>query len=378
MAFCFISSTQKLGILNSLVFDWSSLFLFNGIFFSLIGLVSILSLPKSSFRAHLFLGILLISVAIILSERIARFSGIYEQIPQILFISGPFLVTIYPLTFLYQKSLRGRPKYWFLHLFVPVVSFFLLPSYLMDGPQKLSMYKAGSEDPWWLTLLYFSYALGYIVGIYINNFKHHYFLSSRYADSKVDTHFAINRSIALGSTTYICIPIAFALGYVGLEKEILEFIRKSLFVLFSFTPLLFFFALLKSRTIFLLETPEILEHHDNSIEEESDKWQQLADFMEKEAPYLNPSLTLYDLSRQVGIGRSELSRLINSRYKNNFYEFINQYRVTHFVDRIKKGDHQKISLEGLTLECGFRSYTTFYRVFKRIRKQTPRSFVKNF
>ncbi|MDX1628380.1 MAG: hypothetical protein R3345_06755, partial [Fulvivirga sp.] len=313
-------------------FDWSSLFLFNGVILCLAGIVVILAYGRANAMVRVFAGLLFLSIAIILLERIVRFSSLYFEYPQLLFLSGPFLFLIYPLTYLFQRYLIKMQRYWYLHLIIPLASVLFLPSYQMSGAQKLSMFSKGSEDPWWFTLCYFLYALGYILFIYRNYFQQHYIFSSQYADARVDESRAMNRFIALGSSTFICIPLAFTTGYLQFNEAMLTAMNKLLFVIFSLNPLFLLFALINYRDISLLNTTTITKEVVNESTEDDDlKWSFLTEYMENNAPYLNPSLTLVELSKLTGIGRSELSGLINSKYDNNFYEFVNQYRLVHLV-----------------------------------------------
>ena len=61
----------------------------------------------------------------------------------------------------------------------------------------------------------------------------------------------------------------------------------------------------------------------------------------------------------------------------NFNEFINNYRVKEFQNRLANNEHASHTLLALALEVGFNSKTAFNRAFKKITGQTPREYVKN-
>jgi AraC-like DNA-binding protein len=100
-------------------------------------------------------------------------------------------------------------------------------------------------------------------------------------------------------------------------------------------------------------------------------------YMNKEKPYLDAELTLTSLAKDLKISRSQLSLLINEGIGDNFYDFVNKYRVDE-VKRLMSGSNMKnYSLLGIALEAGFKSKSTFNLVFKRFTGLTPTEFKKN-
>jgi len=111
---------------------------------------------------------------------------------------------------------------------------------------------------------------------------------------------------------------------------------------------------------------------DKTIEKEQiDKMQ---DFVKRERPYLNPSLSLRSLAQQLGIHPNRLSWLLNEFIGENFNEFINKERINHFKQLVLDPDNSHISLLGLAYESGFNSKTVFNTTFKKEVGMTPREF----
>ncbi len=90
--------------------------------------------------------------------------------------------------------------------------------------------------------------------------------------------------------------------------------------------------------------------------------------------YLNPELSLKDLSRAVDISERTISDTINQELNKNFYQLINEYRVEEIKRLLldRGNDHMKIM--SLAMEAGFNSKASFNRVFKQVTGQTPREF----
>ena len=99
--------------------------------------------------------------------------------------------------------------------------------------------------------------------------------------------------------------------------------------------------------------------------------------MVEEKIYLNNKLTLQQLSELLETSPNDVSWLLNNIHKCGFYEFINRYRINDFVERIKRGEHKKYTLQTISMDVGFNSKSTFNKAFKAYMNETPSSFIKN-
>lgn len=102
----------------------------------------------------------------------------------------------------------------------------------------------------------------------------------------------------------------------------------------------------------------------------------LVAYMKTNKPYLDPELTLKQLSDAVNINSHYLSQLINETFNNNFFNFINQYRVEEFKAKLNDSQYTNFSILGIALECGFNSKASFNRIFKNTTGLTPSEYKK--
>lgn len=96
--------------------------------------------------------------------------------------------------------------------------------------------------------------------------------------------------------------------------------------------------------------------------------------------YLNPQLSLNDLSKDLEVNLANMSYVINTHFNKSFRELINQKRV-EYVQRALIQEHskstQKTSILALALDAGFNSEASFYRVFKNQTGLSPTAFIKS-
>ena len=96
--------------------------------------------------------------------------------------------------------------------------------------------------------------------------------------------------------------------------------------------------------------------------------------MESSKPYLDPQLKLHDLAKLTDTQPHVLSDQINREMKMNFYEFVNQYRVNEFKERVMLAQYEHLTLLAIGLDVGFNSKASFNRIFKKHTGMTPSQF----
>ena len=100
----------------------------------------------------------------------------------------------------------------------------------------------------------------------------------------------------------------------------------------------------------------------------------VADYMQQHKPYLNPSLTIHELAAGLQLPPHVLSKVINDGFGQNFFDFVNAYRVDEFKHLMAAPQARQYTLLAVALEVGFNSKTAFNRAFKKQTEQTPREY----
>jgi AraC-like DNA-binding protein len=98
-------------------------------------------------------------------------------------------------------------------------------------------------------------------------------------------------------------------------------------------------------------------------------------FTEQEL-FKKQDLSLKETANLLGISDKKLSHLLNICLASNFYEYVNNHRVSYFKKTLKDGTSEKLTLLAIAFDSGFNSKATFNRVFKQQVGITPIAFKK--
>ena len=96
--------------------------------------------------------------------------------------------------------------------------------------------------------------------------------------------------------------------------------------------------------------------------------------MKEDKPYLNKNLSLNLLADKLNSRTHIVSYVINTHYNVNFYNYINNFRFDYCKALIKNPKKQHLSIEGIALEGGFGSKSTFNTLFKKQSGITPTQY----
>jgi len=96
--------------------------------------------------------------------------------------------------------------------------------------------------------------------------------------------------------------------------------------------------------------------------------------MLKERCYLDNELTLPKLAEVTQLSIHKLSYLLNNEFDQNFYQFVNSYRIEEAKRLLVDPKKSHLSIEGIAYEAGFNSKSVFNTTFKKMTGFSPSEF----
>lgn len=92
--------------------------------------------------------------------------------------------------------------------------------------------------------------------------------------------------------------------------------------------------------------------------------------------HLDSSLNIERFAMRLNLKPKEVSFFINSKLQQNFFEFINHYRIQEAKRLLLESQNQ--SVNDIMLQSGYSSTSSFFRAFKKITGVSPSQFRNNF
>ncbi|MFW6370967.1 MAG: helix-turn-helix domain-containing protein, partial [Bacteroidota bacterium] len=105
-------------------------------------------------------------------------------------------------------------------------------------------------------------------------------------------------------------------------------------------------------------------------------FQQLECYMQNQKPFKQKALHLDDVAKKLNIHPNYLSQAVNQLSGNNFFDYVNRYRVEESKKLLKDPAFENHNLMGIGFEAGFNSKSSFYAVFKKYTGMTPAQYRK--
>lgn len=94
-------------------------------------------------------------------------------------------------------------------------------------------------------------------------------------------------------------------------------------------------------------------------------------YMAESKAYLRPDISLALFAREINIPQRTLSRAINGSLGCNFFEFVNRMRIEEAKRLLRDLRTSDFNIDSIYSDCGFRSRSTFFMVFKKMTGMSP-------
>ncbi|MEM1337217.1 MAG: helix-turn-helix transcriptional regulator [Bacteroidota bacterium] len=364
-------------------FGFVDIVLFLGVSQGLFLSVAFRLIHNRNKSANSTLSYLLLIAALMLLGRIAAFR-IPEDwvwrfgvlIDTTIFLFGPFVYT-YVRRLVFNETPTFRLKWWhylpaLIHLCYYV---WTLSIPLLDFNE---MYFSGR-----LNLLFFIVEAGGLIS-FIFYWVKTFFLLKKYAieeGKQLSYKPAVNRFLMVFTGVLALFIILWLVSFLSTNFLGRPFVYVNYVTMWITTPVFIYvvgYFSLRQPEIFRIPLPPKSKSDSERLKpNEIHQFQKrLHFFMEEEKIYMEPNLSLKSLADKINTSSNNLSWLLNQVYQASFYEYINNYRIKAFREKVERNEHNSQTLLALALDVGFNSKSTFNRVFKSVMGITPKEYLK--
>ena len=309
-------------------------------------------------------------------EEIAAFSGVGEiggYMVTLIHMIQIFTAPVLYLSIVYYTELTFRLniKHWF-HFIIPIV-------YITIGVVSYYRQEVASVIFIWSVVIMLVQAVLYT---YLSYFK------IKQHQQKILIYSSNTAGIELKWLKYIVLQIIFLCVIVILHNIFISTSDLNAFVNGVQLVTVFFIAYFscQQKEIYPVkedQKKELQFVHEENIQSSNKRRlvddaellvfkEKLLELMDKEHPYLDSELNLVRLAEMLSITPHQLSYIINTGFNENFFQFINKYRVERAKTLLCS--NRDVKMLAIAFDAGFNSKTAFNTTFKKITHQTPSEY----
>lgn len=335
------------------------------------------------------LGYFFLAIALSLADNFLLSTGIYYQYPAFAIWSGPVPLLYGPLLYLYTQSLLYKKFklsiYKILH-FLPFVIIFamLATGYAIQFHQKKEAILHavnGHQIP------------PYLYGIALLIAAHFFYYSVKalrvlnFYNAEALNKFSNSRQLNLKwlKNSIWFMMALFVIAIFNNLFQLTSFKRVNAVILTGIILLLLVFI---NNVLFkALQTPEIFSWMETDemtplvkpvtsgrYLDQLERVAALHQFMQIHKPYLNPNLTVEALATAMAMRPKEVSVLINTHLNQNFFDYVNRYRIREAQLMLTQSDDKKLTVLEVLYKTGFNSKSSFNTLFKKYSGLTPTDY----
>lgn len=340
----------------------------------------LLALQRRNRRANSYLALLLLGFSLWLCDSFFRLAGIYAQQPNFYFLPIYYSLAFGPLIYLYVRSVTQQDfrfeRLYGLH-FLPVALQAGLYLFLRSRDYNFR------RDFWYEVHQPYTYDLEYhltLVSLLV-----YLWLSLRVV-RRYQTWIQ-NRYSEIAEIDLRWLRTVLALLAIVASLWLIDSLLREFYFYYPAQPLsatALGIALLAMAAGGLLQSsigrramvgaPEVPKKSDPDLAIDPVLTDRIEQQMRSGAYFLDPDLDLESFAAQLQVPSRTVSQHINHGLGKTFIDFVNEHRVASVKEHLELGDLAHLTLFGVALESGFKSKSTFNRVFRRMAGQSPSEY----
>ena len=354
----------------------------------ILGLI-LITTKRFQRMSNYFLAALLFNLSILNGTSMAELTLPRGDYPAIGYIPSFFVLCIPPVIYFFVKYLI-EPSYRFRKVdflfFIPAIwefghRFFRYIHFLLYGPKDA----ATNDHFYFISNIYESIAVLAAIGVIIYCIR----LLNDYERSLYDNYAEVEgkslnwlritliSGVALSATWLVVTISDFRPEYFLFDLTMLLLLGLSVLIYWIGYSMIIRQELLETPIFAIsVKNNKTSESSDLSIKTE-DHYRRILDIMEGEQLYRDPNLNMSVLSEKTGLSNGYLSQIINAKRGENFFDFVNSYRVYDVQQKMINPEYSHYTILGIAQDAGFKSKSTFNAVFKKMTGKTPSEYKKS-
>jgi AraC-like DNA-binding protein len=351
--------------------------------------ISLLTLNRGNQKANRVMGSLMILFSVSISHIVFYNLNLFQKFPHFHMISHPPVYLFGPLFLLYvlyytKPDFELRP----IHLFhgLPFVAYvlYLLPFYLLSGEEKLVHMAQYVEQ---VTVIDYLVTPSQIVLLFVYLYfvnrlvrEHEARIKKAYSSIEGINLSWIKMLIKMLVAVFAFMAVLVVFMFTGLQDFVYSYGLEIMALMVAVAMYIAGYYSLQQPDVFAGgEIAAIKQQPEKSglDGKRSDRLlEKLTAFMEEEKPYRNSDLTIKELAERAGIPGYILSQLINEELDQNFFDFVNRYRIDEAKEKLSDPHNANLTILSIAFDVGFNSKSVFNTAFKKYEDTTPSQYRK--
>jgi AraC-like DNA-binding protein len=339
---------------------------------------------KGNRRNNILLGTIFILIAWNMGDLILQMNGVVIKWEFLRHMDDGFFLLYGPLFYLYTQGVIYRDFKLSAENLLHLIPYLLLTFsllFIINLTPNTSEEIINNSLPWQFYLISALMYAHFFVYLGLTNkslWKYRRIIKNKY--SQIDQINLDWLSFTINTFGLLAI-ISLIHNFIALTENI------SVFIVTFFLLLIFVFYFVNRVILKALRQPEIFA---GITKNETAKYlgsnltpgqveeykRQLLALLGSEKPFLNPQVSLSDLSEKLSLSTKQLSQVINQSFNKSFFDFINTYRIQEVQQILKESKDDKLTVLEAMYDAGFNSKSSFNTAFKKETGQTPTEFRK--
>jgi AraC-like DNA-binding protein len=363
---------------------------------------------RSNSKDYRLLALLVFVMSIAMLGGVLGLSGYYNQFPHLIRIGDPLVLLFGPLLFFYVHFVTtGRlPRFHLWHL-LPFIVYLAtcVPFYLLSGEEKIAfvnkvfLSKNNNAQAVFIQAMRGIHVLIYVILSFRLVARFEKYIKNNYSDlDKLNLDKAavllklfiaicvfrilvyivsfvvyLNFIVTSNIISLITSTVIYALAYSVWNRNAIVVVNGSPITVVEPDP--------PAKSLDLPAKPEEISKSRSTYHLSESQFMSLSERLEelfdRDKIYLENELSVAHLSEKLSVQPYQISELINRKYKEPFFDFVNRNRIQEVKQRLNDPQYSNLSILGIALDCGFNSKSSFNTAFKKFTGLTPSEFKKD-